>query len=73
MLDATLITCEDAAENTYRHSHSAADAAEMLGVSESAVRRTAKRLGVKRIAGIAVAGMIRFSASRFDVVLPYSK
>lgn len=58
--------------------HTVADAAKKLGISESAVRRQAKRLGVKRISGRVVAGFVAWPNAAgvyrdVTVVMPYAQ
>lgn len=73
-MNATLVTLDHHSKNTGYCVYSVSEAAAKLGCSESAVRREAKKLGVKKIAGRVVAGYISWSHSHgaMDVRLPYS-
>jgi hypothetical protein len=73
MTDATLTTIEDAGKIVAAYAHNQGLAAQLLGVSTSTIRRTAKRLGVTKLRGPGVAGFIRFPSSPVDVLLPYSE
>lgn len=56
--------------------HTLGAAARKLGVSESTIRRVARRLGVTRVAGPAVGGFVVWPLAhggRHDVILPICK
>ena len=59
-MNATLISAAEKSNGVYAHAYTAAEAAEMLGVSEATVRRTAKRLNV-RLGNRFIAGFVAFS------------
>jgi hypothetical protein len=69
---ATITTHADVRDNTYICVYSVAEAAKRLGKSESTIRKIAKKLGVKKIAGSAVAGFVKFDTRPLNVVLPFS-
>ena len=69
---ATVMTHADRLDSVVSCQSTVAEAAAKLGVSESAIRRAARRLGVRKISGPTVAGFVRFSSQPIDVVLPYS-
>ena len=69
---AEIITPEAAQATTARVAHNVAEAAQYLRVSESTIRKVAKRLGVRRIKGRSVAGVILFDASPVAVTLPFT-
>lgn len=71
-MTAKIITAEAAYEMTARVAHNVAEAAEYLRVSESTVRKVAKRLGVRRIQGQSAAGFVLFDSSPVAVVLPFA-
>ena len=54
-----------------RHHCSLSEAAALLSVSESALRRAARRLGVTRIHGPSVRGGLLIARSPADVVITY--
>jgi hypothetical protein len=72
MMTAMITTPADVSSNTYACVYNVAEAAKKLGVSERMIRKTAKQLGVKKIAGRGVAGFVKFDVHPINVVLPFS-
>ena len=72
-MNAKLIGHSEKQASVVMHAATAAEAAKMLGVSESTVRNAAKKLGVKQISGRAVAGFVLFKLHPVDVALNYSR
>ena len=72
-MTAILITAVQQYAETTRCAYSVAEAAQKLRCSETKIRKIAKRLGVRRIAGPTVAGFIRFDVSPVAVTLPYHR
>ena len=70
-MKVTLITAEEI-NNGVRAHVSVAEAAERLEVSESTIRRAAKRAGVNKIAGRTVRGGILIDAYPVPMVITYS-
>ena len=73
IMNARLIGHSEKQTSVVMHAATAAEAAKMLGVSESTVRNAAKKLGVKQISGRAVAGFVLFKLHPVDVALNYSR
>ncbi len=71
-MTAKIITAEASYATTARVAHNVAEAAQYLRVSESTIRKVAKRLGVRRIKGRSVAGVILFDSSPVAVTLSFS-
>jgi transposase-like protein len=57
-MTATYETVQEIGNRTTFVCHSVADAARKLGVSESTIRQTARKLGVRKIAGRSVCGFV---------------
>lgn len=72
-MNAILITATQNSKECNACVYGAAEAAEKLGVSEATIRRTARQLGVKRIAGRAVAGFVKWDRHPVPVCMPYSE
>ena len=71
-MNATITTAKDVHDNTYLCVFSVADAAKRLGKSEAAIRKIARKLGVKKIAGSVVAGFLKFDAHPLNIVMPFA-
>ena len=71
MMNADLIPAKEQYEMTTSYVSNVKEAAERLEVSETTIRQTAKRLGVKKISGPTVAGFVLFASSPVDVSMPY--
>jgi len=71
-INATTIPTSEINTSVRRHMN-VRDAARRLGVSESAIRRVARDLGVTRFAGSTVAGGLLIDASPVPIVIAYSK
>lgn len=71
LIAVTLIPASEINRGVYNHC-TLAEAARLLGRSESALRRAAKRAGVTRIAGRTVRGGMVFDRAPVPVVVPYS-
>lgn len=69
-----IVTLIPAAElnNGTRHHCNVTEAAKLLGVTESAIRRAAKRAGVRKIAGQTVRGGILIDRHPVPVVIAYT-
>lgn len=57
-MQAKIMTCSEAENETLYCAHSVDDAAKKLDVSPTTIRRAAKNLGVKKIRGRGVKGFI---------------
>jgi hypothetical protein len=73
MMEARKITAEEHARSVNACAYSVRGAARILGVGEAVIRREAKRLGVRKIDGPVVAGLLLFSGPGGTVALPYSE
>lgn len=73
MLTAEIISHNVKQTGTFSCVYDVAEAARKLNVSETTIRRAAKRAGVKRIKGRVVSAFLRFDAPRVDVVLPFAE
>jgi len=71
-LSATLIPGSEI-NNGVRAHVSVAEAAKMLGVSEATVRRAARRLGVRRIAGRTIRGGMLIDRSPVPLLIAYAE
>lgn len=72
-MSATFLPIHLADDATRFHCHTVAAAAKKLGISEATIRRAARSLGVRKIAGPAVAGFVVWAGAHggtIDVVLP---
>lgn len=70
-MNITLIPAANVNDGVRAHL-SVREAATRLGISESAIRRAARRAGVTSIAGPAVAGGILIDARPVPIVITYS-
>lgn len=71
-MQARIVPPPTIGDPTRRH-QSVREAAVYLGVSESTIRRTARRLGVRRFAGRAVAGTLLIAAHPFDIAIVFAE
>lgn len=67
----TLIPAEQINRGLYHHC-SVAEAAAILGVSESTIRRAAHKAGVRRLGGRTVRGGIVFDRHPVPIAITYS-
>lgn len=70
-MQITLIPVAEVNEGTKSHL-SLTEAAQALGVSESTIRRAARKAGVKKIAGRTVRGGIVIERHPIPIVIAYS-
>lgn len=70
-MQITLIPVAEVNEGTKSHL-SLAEAAQALGVSESTIRRAARKAGVRKIAGRTVRGGIVIDRHPIPIVIAYS-
>lgn len=70
-MQAALITASAQYASVSSYVYGATDAARKLGVSESTVRRHARKLGVRKTVGKAVAGFVCWDVRPVRVTMPY--
>ena len=70
-MNAKLITHQEKENMVTAWVPSVKDAAKALGVSESTVRKAARKLGVKQVSGRSVAGFVLFERHPVSVSLSY--
>jgi excisionase family DNA binding protein len=71
VINVTLIPASEVNNGTKIHC-SVREAAKILGVSDSTIRRAARKAGVKRISGSSVRGGILIDRHPFALVIAYS-